>query len=108
MGLGVSECPRRAVGGVTVLALGPTAVADLRAAREYHDAAKDGSGRRLDDALDEVFGRLEAFPRSAPLVAGYENVRRVVVRGVPNVVFYRHRPGRIDVLRIRATSDRVD
>lgn len=85
-------------------------VADLRAAREYYDAAKDGSGRRLDDALVEVFGRLEAFPRSAPLVAGYVDVRRAVVLGFPSVVFYRLRPGRIDVLRIlhaaRSHADR--
>lgn len=98
--------------GVTVLALGPTTVADLRAAREYYDAANHGLSRRLDDALDEVFGRLEAFPRSAPLVAGYEDVRRAIVRGLPYVVFYRHRPGRIDVLRIlhaaRSDADRGD
>ncbi|MBY5163587.1 type II toxin-antitoxin system RelE/ParE family toxin [Nitriliruptoria bacterium AS10] len=75
-------------------------MADLRAARDHHDSARHGLGRRLDDALDEVFSRLEAFPRSAPLVAGYTDVRRAVVRGFPHVVFYRHRPDWIDVLRI--------
>jgi hypothetical protein len=33
-------------------------------------------------------------------VAGYVDVRRAVVRGFPDVVFYRHRPERIDVLRV--------
>ena len=95
---------------MTVLALGTTAVADLRAAREYYDAAESGLSRRLDEALAELFARLETFPRSAPPVAGYEDVRRAVVRGFPYVVFYRHRPGRIDVLRVlhaaRSDADR--
>jgi toxin ParE1/3/4 len=83
-----------------VLALGPAAVADLRAAREYYDAAEAGLSRRFAQFLDELFARLEAFPRSSPPVAGYEDVRRAVVRGFPYVVFYRLQPGRIDILRI--------
>jgi plasmid stabilization system protein ParE len=50
--------------------------------------------------VDELFSRLTEFPRSAPLVAGYPDVRRAVVRGFPYVVFHRHQPDRIDVLRI--------
>ncbi len=49
--------------------------------------------------MDEPFARLEEFPRSAPLVAGYVDVRRAVVRAFPYVVIYRRRPERIDVLR---------
>lgn len=95
---------------MTPVALGPTAVADVRSARDHYEAAQDGLSRRLDDALDELIARLEAFPRSAPLVAEYTDVRRAVVRGFPYVVFYRHRPERIDVLRIlhaaRSDADR--
>lgn len=95
---------------MTVVALGPTAVADLRAADEHHEAVEVGLGGRFVEALDELFTRLEAFPRSAPRVAGYDDVRRAVVRGFPYVVFYRQRPERIDVLRIlhaaRSEADR--
>ncbi len=54
---------------MTVLVLGPAAVADLRAASDYHEAAEAGLSRRFVRSLDEVFTRLEAFPRSAPPVA---------------------------------------
>ncbi|MFO7961057.1 MAG: type II toxin-antitoxin system RelE/ParE family toxin [Nitriliruptoraceae bacterium] len=88
------------VGRVTALALGPAAVADLEEIHDYFDAVEDGLGRRFVAALDELFARLGEFPRSAPLVADYIDVRRAVVRGFPYVVFYRHRPERIDVLRV--------
>ncbi len=89
---------------MTILALGTAAVADLHAARDHYDAAQAGLSRRLDGALSELFTRLVTFPRSAPLVAGYDDVRRAVVRGFPYVVFYRHRPERIDVLRVLHTA----
>lgn len=95
---------------MTPLALGPAAVSDLYAAHDFYEAAQDGLSRRLDEALSEAFARLEVFPRSAPLVAGYTDVRRAVVGGFPYVVFYRHRSDRIDVLRIlhaaRSDADR--
>ena len=96
--MGVS--PGRVVGRVTVLVLGPAAVADLTEIREYFATVDDGLGSRFVEGLDELFSRQEAFPRSAPLVAGYVDVRRAVVRRFPYVVFYRHRPERIDVLRV--------
>ncbi len=95
---------------MTTLALGTAAVADLYAARDYYEAAEDGLSRRLEEALSELSDRLEVFPRSAPLVAGYTDVRRAIIRGFPSVVFYRLRPDRIDVLRIlhaaRSDADR--
>jgi plasmid stabilization system protein ParE len=64
----------------------------------------------LVSAVDELFPRLTEFPRSAPLVAGYRDVRRAVVRGFPCVVCYRYQPYRIDVLRVlhaaRSDADR--
>jgi toxin ParE1/3/4 len=92
--------PRRAAGRVTALVLGSAAVADLEEFHGHYDSFDDVLGSRFVEALDELFARLEEFPRSAPLVAGYVDVRRAVVRGFPYVVFYRHRPEQIDVLRV--------
>jgi plasmid stabilization system protein ParE len=92
------------------LVLTPAAVADLRATREYFDGAEAGLGDQFLVSLDELFARLEAFPRSAPPVAGYANVRRAVVRGFRFVVFYRASADRLVVLRVlhavRADADR--
>jgi toxin ParE1/3/4 len=95
---------------VTDLVLRPAAVADVTEARAYYSRLADGLGDRFVAALDVLFARLTEFPRSAPLVAGYSDVRRAVVRGFPYVVFYRHQPERIDVLRVlhaaRSDADR--
>jgi plasmid stabilization system protein ParE len=95
---------------VTDLVLGPAAVADLQEVRKHYDVVQAGLSRRFVESLDELFARLEEFPRSAPLVAGYADVRRAVVRGFPYVVFYRRQPDRIDVLRVlhaaRSDADR--
>jgi hypothetical protein len=72
--------------------LGPGAVADLERIHGHYDSVEAGLGRRFVEALDELFVRLEEFPRSAPLVAGYVDVRHAVVRGFPHVVFYRLPP----------------
>ena len=95
---------------MTTLVLGPRAVADLQEINDHYDTVEDGLSGRFVRALDELFARLTEFPRSAPLVAGYLDVRRTVVSGFPYVVFYRHQPGRIDVLRVlhaaRSDTDR--
>lgn len=85
---------------MTELRLGARASADVGEARRYYEAVADGLSERFADSLDELFTRLASFPRSAPLVAGYDDVRRAVVRQFPYVVFYRHRADRIDVLRV--------
>jgi plasmid stabilization system protein ParE len=103
-------CQERDLARVVDLFLTSEAVADLRATREYYEAAEVGLSRRFLTALDELFSRLRTFPRSAPPVAGYENLHRAVVRGFPFVVFYRVHPERIDVLRVlhvaRSDADR--
>ena len=92
------------------LVLRPAAVADLTQAHAHYQGLADGLGDRFVVALDVLFARLTEFPRSAPLVAGYRDVRRAVVRGFPYVVFYRHQLDRIDVLRVlhaaRSDADR--
>ncbi|MFU8840974.1 MAG: type II toxin-antitoxin system RelE/ParE family toxin [Nitriliruptoraceae bacterium] len=90
--------------------LRPVAVADLTEAHAHHSRLADGLGDRFVAGVDELFARLREFPRSAPLVAGYRDVRRAVVRGFPYVIFYRYEPYRIDVLRVlhaaRSDADR--
>jgi plasmid stabilization system protein ParE len=86
------------------LVLRPAAVADIEAARKYYEEARPGLGDDLATALDQLFARLEAFPRSAPLVAGYEPVRRARLRRFPYAVFYRPDRTRIEVLRVVHTA----
>lgn len=92
------------------LVLTSAAVDDLRATREYYDTVEAGLSDRFLVSLDELFARLQAFPRSAPPVVGYEDVRRAVVRGFPFVVFYRAGADRLVALRVphaaRADADR--
>lgn len=95
---------------MTALVLRPAAVVDLTEAHAHYHGLADGLGDRFVAALDELFERLTEFPRSAPLVAGYHDVRRAVVRGFPYVVFYRCQPDSIGVLRVvhaaRSDADR--
>lgn len=90
------------------LVVRPAAVADIRAACKYYDEAKPGLGEDLAAELDQLFARLEAFPRSAPLVAGYEPVRRARLRRFPYAVFYRPDRTRIEVLRVVHTARSPD
>lgn len=91
------------------LYLRPAAVADIRATREYYEQAHRGLHKQHADELDQLFARLEAFPRSAAVVAGYERVRRALLRRFPYAVLYRFaEPDRIDVLRIIHTTRSPD
>jgi len=87
------------------LFLRPAAVDDIRAARDHYAAADQRLDERLAEDLDRLFALLEAFPRSAPVVEGYESIRRVLLRRFPYAVFYRlTEPDRIDVLRVVHTA----
>jgi len=86
------------------LVLRPAAVTDVHAIRKYYEEARPGLGEDLAEDLDRLFARLKAFPRSAPPVAGYEPVRRALLRRFPYAVFYRPDAERIDVLRIVHTA----
>lgn len=91
------------------LLLRPAAVADLRATRDYYEQAGSRLHEQFAEELDRLFARLEPFRRSAPLVAGYEPVRRALLRRFPYAVFYRlTEPDRIDVLRIVHTTRSPD
>lgn len=85
---------------MTALVLRPAAVADPSEAHAHYSRLADGLGDRFVAAVDELFARLTEFPRSAPFVAGYRDVRRAVVRGFPYVVFYRHQADGADVLLV--------
>lgn len=87
------------------LFLRPAAVADVRATRNYYEQAGSRLHEQFAVELDRLFARLIAFPRSAPLVSGYEPVRRALLRRFPYAVFYRPtEPDRVDVLRIVHTA----
>lgn len=91
------------------LLLRPAAVADIRATRDYYQQAGSRLHEQFAEELDRLFARLEAFPRSAPVVADYEPVRRALLRRFPYAVFYRlTEPDRIDVLRIVHTTRSPD
>jgi plasmid stabilization system protein ParE len=91
------------------LLLRPAAVADIRAARDYYEQGGARLDEKFADELDRLFARLEAFPRSAQAVVGYEPVRRALLRRFPYAVFYRlTEPDRIDVLRIIHTTRSSD
>jgi plasmid stabilization system protein ParE len=90
-----------------IVVLRPAAIADIRAAREHYDQARPGLGEDLATDLDRLFARLEAFPRSAPLVADYEPVRRARLRRFPYAVFYRPEEPeekQIEILRVIHTA----
>ncbi|MGI8574950.1 MAG: type II toxin-antitoxin system RelE/ParE family toxin [Egibacteraceae bacterium] len=83
------------------LLLRPAAVEDIRIARDYYADADPRLDEQLAQDLDRLFARLEAFPRSAPVVIRYEPLRRAVLRRFPFALFYQIiQPTRIDVLRI--------
>lgn len=85
---------------MSALVLRPAVVADLTDAHAHDQGLADGLGDRFVAALDVLLAWLSEFPRRAPLVVGYLDVRRAVVRGFPFVAFCRHQADRIDVLRI--------
>lgn len=78
----------------------PAAIANIREARDYYEAAQAGLGERFGEAVDRVFRRLLVFPRSAPGVEGYGSIRRATVSGFPYGVFYVVEGNRLDVLRV--------
>ena len=83
------------------LVLRPAAASDIEAARNYYEDARPGLRVALAEDLDRLFARLEAFPRSAPVVEGYPDVRGAPLRRFPNAVSYRiSDDDRIDVLRV--------
>lgn len=87
------------------LLLRPAAVEDIGAARDYYTNAEPRLDKHLLQDLDRLFTRLEAFPRSAPVVVGYEPVRRARLRRFPYAVFYQlTESDRIDVLRVIHTA----
>jgi hypothetical protein len=68
---------------VTLIVLRPQAIEDLRAAKRHYEEQRAGLGDELRDALDIVFERLRAFPRSAPSVAGFPGVPARARQAVP-------------------------
>jgi len=96
----VGERTEGSLASAVNLVLRPAAVADIRAACKYYEEATSGLVEDLAHDLDRLFARIEAFPKSARPVAGYEPVRRARLRRSLYAVFYRPGVERIEVLRI--------
>ncbi len=75
------------------------AVQDLEDATTYYDEAA-GLGTTFLDQFELALRRLELFPRSAPPVAGFPEVRRARVRRFPFGLFYRVEQEQLIVLRV--------
>lgn len=69
--------------------LQPSAVEDVRGARDYDNGAQTGLGEEFLRELDRLFARLSEFPLSSQSVEGYDHVRRARVQRFPFAVFYR-------------------
>ena len=63
---------------------------DVREAKEWYAARKPLLDLEFRDELDQLTGRIRAFPKSYPIV--YKDVRRANLRRFPYAVFY-HRRG---------------
>lgn len=78
------------------LALTERATADIVNAFKWCESQQNGLGRRFVAAVDTAFTLLESMPSKGPAVHG--DVRRVVLRQFPYVLYYRLSTDRIEVL----------
>ena len=83
------------------LVLRPEAEADLLAARDWYDQQRAGLGKRLVEAADEMFIRIQAMPES---YAAHGQVRRGKLRRFPYLVYYRVLADRIEVIGVLHAS----
>ena len=79
------------------------AVSDLNEIRGYYRAIDDDIERRFLDQFDLVVERLLSFPRGAPPVNGFPDVRRARMRALPYGIFYRLDGDDILILRVLHT-----
>jgi len=79
------------------------AVSDLSEIRDYYRARDNDAEHRFLDQLDLVVERLLSFPRGAPPVDGFPDVRRGRMRPFPYGIFYRLDGDDILILRVLHT-----
>lgn len=79
------------------------AASDLSEIRGYYRAIGEDIERRFLDQFDIVVERLLSFPRGAPPVDGFPDVRRARMRPLPYGIFYRLDGDDILILRVLHT-----
>jgi plasmid stabilization system protein ParE len=80
------------------IVLRPEAEADLLAAGDWYDKQRSGLADEFADAVDTMFGRIEAMPEM--YAVALHDVRRGKLRRFPYVVYYRALPDQIEVLAV--------
>ena len=79
------------------------AVSDVSEIRGYYRAIDDDIERQFLDRFDLAVERLLSFPRGAPPVDGFPDVRRARMRPFPYGIFYRLDGDDILILRVLHT-----
>jgi plasmid stabilization system protein ParE len=72
--------------------------------RDYYRAIEVDIEGRFLDRLDRVVERLLSFPRGAPPVEGFPDIRRARMRPFPYGIFYRLDGDDILILRVLHTA----
>ena len=80
------------------LVIDPLAEADLGLARAEYDAIDPDLGIRFAAAVDDAFERIRTTPALYPLVT--DDIRSILPRRFPYVVYYRIEADRVAVLAV--------
>lgn len=85
--------------------LTPHAVGDVEEACDYYAGIDPGLSTRFADAVTEAIERIVMFPRGAPAVDGFDNLRRARMRQFPYGIFYQQTSAG-DLLVVRVLHSR--
>jgi len=81
------------------LAFHPEVHAEVDDAFRWYQNERAGLGIEFMQALDEVFARLQRQPKISRIV--YQDVRRVMPKRFPYVVFYRPLSDRVEIVAVQ-------
>lgn len=80
--------------------LTPHSVRDVEDATDYYTGLDAQLGGRFVDDLDAAIERIVMFPKGAPPVEGFDELRRARMRHFPYGIFYQQTPAG-DLLIVR-------
>ena len=78
----------------------PAARDELREARDWYEAQRPGLGDDLGVVVGLALDRIREFPDAYPEVL--PTIRRAVLSRFPYSLFYRRRPGNVEMIEILA------
>ena len=81
------------------------AAKDAENAYDYYAAFDPELSARLAEDVDAAVERMVMFPRGAPVVEGFDGIRRARVRRFPYGIFYQQTPAG-DLLVVRVLHSR--